>query len=372
MPLRLTRRQVLQAAALLVTTAGVPLLAACAPQSQPTTDATPKGAPPSTPAQTAALAATATPTARPVPSRPSIIKSWPDGPSTVVHARHAAVWKEDRLDPVVVRQMLDASIVALTGQGDARSAWAAIFRPTERIAIKVNTIRNGLYWTHPPLVKAVTDSLLEAGIPGEQILVYDRATDELKGAGYALNVEGPGVRCAATDGDYVSGWQVAGRDVRLSKRLLECDALINMPVLKSHSLSGITFALKNHYGTFDRPEAFHEYTSLVKAISELNALPPIRERARLVVGDALTACLKEALDWPYWRTSVQGNSVFMGYDPVAVDTIALEEWSRLVTADGGAPKMANTLAGGWLAAAAKLGVGTNDGQNIKLAAVTLG
>ncbi len=41
-----------------------------------------------------------------------------------------------------------------------------------------------------------------------------------------------------------------GNKINLANVLKECDALINIPVLKSHMMAGITFAMKNHYGSF--------------------------------------------------------------------------------------------------------------------------
>jgi hypothetical protein len=95
-----------------------------------------------------------------------------------VRAHHAGVWSGDELVPDALRQMLDASITELTGLNDAHEAWAALFAPDERIAIKVNALR-GPCLTHVPLVMAVTACLQAAGVPAEQIVIFDRYTDDL-------------------------------------------------------------------------------------------------------------------------------------------------------------------------------------------------
>ena len=148
---------------------------------------------------------------------------YPDVPSRVVHARHAGVWDGEDLVAEAIRQMLDASITELTGLDDAGKAWAALFDPDERIAIKVNAFRNSIIWTHVPLVMAVTECLQEAGVPAEQIVIFDYYTRELDTAGYPVNEDGPGVRCYGTDSNYTAGWQLAGRDIRLSDVVLDCD-----------------------------------------------------------------------------------------------------------------------------------------------------
>ncbi len=45
---------------------------------------------------------------------------------------------------------------------------------------------------------------------------------------------------------------------RLSKILTrECAMVINVPILKDHSMSGVTFAMKNMYGVVERPQDLH-------------------------------------------------------------------------------------------------------------------
>ena len=376
------------------------LMAGCAPAPQPaptrtgepavTTGvaaATDTPAPASSPTATAAPTSTPAPTPTPPPKptpahRPAIIQFYPDVPSKVVQVHHAGVWEGDELVPGALRQMLDASIVELTGLGDAREAWAALFSANERIAIKVNTIhgREGSeVWTHVPLAMAVAESLQEMGVPAEQIVIFDRDTDELESAGYPINRDGPGVRCYGTDRDYLTwdrdhptGWKVAGLYVQLSRIFLECDALINIPVLKAHGRAGLTFGMKNHYGTFNRPQDFHENGMMWRGIVGLNALPPIRNRARLVIGDALWAALAVHTSIPWWTLDAVGDSILISFDPVAHDTVGLQVLSGFIKANGGSSTWASHLADLWLQNAAAQGLGTNDPAHMDLAEIELG
>lgn len=352
----ISRRQFIKLAAM------TGLLAGCRPTRQLI------GTPTHTPPPTSTSAPTTTPTAIPT--------AMPTGtptvaPSTVVHTHHAGVWDGEALVPEAIRQMLDASIKELTGLDDAGTAWASLFDPGERIAIKVNAFRNSIIWTHVPLVMAVTECLQEAGVPAEQIVIFDYYTSELETAGYPVNEDEPGVRCYGTDSNYTAGWQLVGLDIRLSDILLNCDALINMPILKAHMISGITFAMKNHYGTFDRPSFFHQ-PRIARAIAELNALPPIRDHTRLIIGDVLEACLRYANSWPYWSPDWTGDSILMSFDPIAHDTVGLQMFSQLLTDNGGDPAVATSWANPWLENGAQLGLGTNDPDNIELVEVSLG
>ena len=221
-------------------------------------------------------------------------------------------------------------------------------------------------WTHVPLALAVAECLQDAGVPAEQVVIFDRHGVELRGAGYPINRSGPGVRCMGTDYKYTGGWKMMDDDIKFSDILLNADALINIPVLKQHDLAGITFALKNHYGTFDGPEKFHTGQRIRRAPAELNALPPIKERARLTVGDVLAVASGS------WRSVMAGDSILMSFDPVAHDAAGLKLYSDMMASQGSNSTAALKLAAPWLKNAAALGLGTTDPAHIELMEVSLG
>jgi hypothetical protein len=260
--------------------------------------------------------------------------------------------------------MLDASITQLTSLNDAREAWAALFKPQERVAIKVNVIGSSAFGTHIPLVMAVAEQLQRTGIPAEHIVIFDRSTRELEGAGYPVNEDGDGVRCYGTDRRYTGGWSMMDTDIQFSDILLNCDALINIPVLKVHSISGISFAMKNHYGTFDRPGQFHA-PRIERALAELNAHAPIRERTRLIIGDALTICTRN------WHAATTGDSILMSFDPVAHDTIGLQYYQEIVEAEGGNAAAAQNRAAPWLAYGSEVELGVHNLNDIELVEANL-
>jgi hypothetical protein len=304
--------------------------------------------------------------------RPDVIQTYPDVPSRVVQTRHAGAWDGGELTPASLREMLDASISRLTGLHDAREAWAALFDPGERVAIKVNAFRNSLIWTHVPLVMAVTDALQEVGIPARNILIFDYYTRELQTAGFPVNQHGPGVRCFGTDRAYTGLWPVVDGSVQLSDLLLDCDALINMPVLKSHMLAGMSLAMKNHYGSISLPQTLHLGVMLDRGIADLNALPPIRDRTRLIIGDLLEACLQYANSYPYWQADWTGDSILMSFDPVAHDAVGLELLSRLMAEAGLSPAGAVGMATPWLESGREVGLGTNNLEELEWVEASLG
>lgn len=352
-------------------------LEACAPRPTltttpipPTATAIPTILPPTA---TIAPTPTETPKISVLPSgvrRPDIIKMYPAAPSTVVRARHMGVWSSQQLVPDTIHEMLDASITQLTGLQDGKAAWRALFQPNERIAIKVNAFTNSRIWTHVPLVEQVTQSLINAGIPAKNIVVFDYTSNELKTAGFTINENGVGRRCYGTDGDYVESTSLNGvAGAQLSNILKKADAVINMPILKSHMIAGLTFALKNHYGSVLSPAMLHTVETLLPA---LNALPDIKDKTRLVIGDILEACLTHTLSYPYWRSDYMGDSILMSYDPLAHDRIGMDIFKQLKADKGQDATSQEGMSAGWFANAGTVGLGAGDIQNIRLEEIKLG
>lgn len=293
-----------------------------------------------------------------LPDRAEILKFYPQTKSRVVVARHSGVWSEEELVAGALREMLDAAITRLTGIRDALAAWGALFDPDEVIGLKTNAIST-TDATHPPLVLALAERLEAAGIPPEHVIIFDRLSNELQAAGYPMNKEGPGVRCYGTDGAY-SGPEhaVAKATVKLSEVLLRCDAIINVPAVRLHSMAGITFAMKNHFGCIDRPGSLHYPPRCDPGIPELNALPKIRERSRLIVGDGLK-------NYPFVE-----NTLIVGFDPVACDYTGLKEFIKLGE-ERGADMSFVTGKATHIATAAEMGLGTDDPANIDLQEIEL-
>ena len=160
-------------------------------------------------------------------------------------------------------KLLDAAVQKLTGATDAASAWRKHFSANERIGIKVNTL--GLS-TQPAVVDAIVAGLIQAGVPAENILIWDRFDVELAQAGFRLDRSGQGVQCRGTDAERIgSGYE---REVESNGRIGSCfsrivaqqvDALISVPVLKDHNLAGASLGMKNFYGAIHNPNKYHDH-----------------------------------------------------------------------------------------------------------------
>jgi hypothetical protein len=243
-----------------------------------------------------------------------LLQRWPAvGTSRVVLVRHEEVWADGVPDPAIVMQMLDDGIRTLTGVGDVLAVWRALFDPDEKVLLKVNCIAYGGP-TQPAVVYAVAQRLQDAGVYAENILIFDRTDHELAAAGYGLNVGGSGLQCHGAQGEG-SETVLSQARVRFYQEFDACDAIVNLPTPKQHSGAGISVALKNHYGSVNRPGSLHG-SFCDPAIAELNAQPNIRDKTRLIVGAALKVSPRD------WNQPARENSLLLSFDPVALDTVS--------------------------------------------------
>ena len=92
-----------------------------------------------------------------------------------------------KIDPHLVRRMLDALLCAVTHQSDTKKGWQSLLkvgREGDRIGIKVSTEPGVLAGTHLQLVEALVNELIEAGVERDHIFIGDRRRQDLEAAGF--------------------------------------------------------------------------------------------------------------------------------------------------------------------------------------------
>jgi len=214
-----------------------------------------------------------------------------DPEATTWDGRSDYWWSDENTHPEIVRQMLSESLQWLTETNDDASAWEQLFRyrnrangkgdvgysASERIAIKLNLNQiqdaaeeSNASFTSPQLVLALLQQLVEeAGVPADQItfydavrtvpdVIYDRCVAAYPGVRFMDLSGGPGRIPSSDDRDNPIHWsepltltEVGGGGTAYIPELLSnSDYLINLAGLKGHTLAGVTFCAKNHFGSF--------------------------------------------------------------------------------------------------------------------------
>jgi uncharacterized protein (DUF362 family) len=202
--------------------------------------------------------------------------------------------------------------------------WKQIVRPGQVVSLKLNSMGGRAISPSVALVAAICERLQQAGIKAGDIIVWDRGSRELESAGFKLSNAPGAVRFIGSD---TAGYEDASVSygsvtTRLAKILTQSDVLINMPVLKSHNIVGVTMAMKNMYGVINNPNTMHG-SGCNPYIADLNMIPQIRRKVRFVVGDLKTAVYEGG---PGYRPEYawNENALMVGEDRVAIDTISAQ------------------------------------------------
>ena len=292
---------------------------------------------------------------RPVINRdPRIVRTYHPGATTG--------WTTVNQEPVDA--MVHLAIKELTGVSPVAEAWKSLFpgiTTSSRIAIKVN-LSCGDVPTHPEVVNAIIDGLLMMDLDGqklppENIIVWDYDNPFFCAqTGYTQNWGGPGVQYAGSDHPSI------GHDASYTfpishpygsityhhpSRIITqyCDYMINAAVIKDHNDAGTTLCLKNNYGSFNGIGVNQMHTHSTYGDGHTRGEPELNRVLRDELGDKTVLFLIDGTyglfyggpgyvppyhtppNWIY-------NSVIVGFDPVAIDTIGTAKINEERVANG--------------------------------------
>ncbi len=276
----------------------------------------------------------------------------------VVRAKKALTHGYDA-DRGVLRAMLEAGLVAFSGQKDAGAALAKYFRADDRVGLKVNGLAGRNAATHVELVDELSVLLGKAGIDGRQQIVFDRFARDLTASGFSTHPRA-GYRCVGNDeagheDDIVQMPSSASRLTCVLTR--QVDGVLNLPILKQHMLAGMTGALKNNFGCINNPNKMH-VDNCDPYVAEVNAVPAIRDKQRLVIMDALRPVIDNGPSYQPGMGEV-ANLLLFATDLVAMDVVALGILEEL-RAKRDLPTLAKAgLAPTYIETAGKMGLGVS-------------
>jgi uncharacterized protein (DUF362 family) len=227
----------------------------------------------------------------------------------------------------ILSRMVSRGLCKLASESNAEDSLRHYFSPKDRIGLKVNCLAGRMASTHPQIALVVADLLKRIEVKPKNIIIWDRSSHELKEVGFPLNADGDDFLCFGTDAQGVGYSRVLinHRSIgSLLSRIMEefTNVQVNIPVLKDHSLSGVTCALKNSFGAIHNPNKYHDY-NCDPYIADLNTVPQIRKQNKLVICDALRVQFNGGPSYHrQWAENFGG--IILGDDPVAVDFIGYQ------------------------------------------------
>lgn len=190
-----------------------------------------------------------------------------------------------------------------------------------KVAIKPNLVvskpASSGATTHPEVVMGIIDYLKEIGIEQIEIIESSWVGANTKmaftAAGYAALSLRTGVPLHDLKKDDSVTVQSNGLELKICKRALDADFLINVPVLKAHCQTYFTCALKNLKGIIPDSEKRRYHTlGIHEPVAKLAAV----FKQGMVVVDGLCG----DLTFEEGGTPVEMNRVIAGVDPLLVDS----------------------------------------------------
>ena len=184
--------------------------------------------------------------------------------------------------------------------------------------------------THPLVIVTVAQACIEAG--AQQVLVLDHTLQRAE-----LCLERAGIReaCKNIPGVHVLALQERKffREIKIPqgkvlerveviKEVLDNSVLINMPVAKSHSATGVSMGMKGLMGLIWDRESFHSQYNINQAIADLGTVI----KPQLTILDATRALVSGGPGGP--GEVKKPNLIIAGIDPVAVDSygVSIVPW----------------------------------------------
>jgi len=250
------------------------------------------------------------------------IASAADGPTVViVRDKTGKVVQEQKIEAAITQRLVDQAVSRLAGKDDVAKAWQTFVAPKDKVAIKFNGLFPGAA-THPEVVDAVTSGLVKAGVDPANIVVYDRDAKAFKTAGIRVSRDGAAPRAYPTEKDYGPSVKAGPHKTQITNILQKADVLINVPMMKTHVLAGVSGALKNHLGTVPNAWELHPDDKGGKSClyaADLNALEPIKAKTRICICDALYALYDGGPDYKAGRFRWDYCGIVASADPVALD-----------------------------------------------------
>jgi uncharacterized protein (DUF362 family) len=299
-------------------------------------------------------------------------------PGKVVKVHKAGSMRAGNLFPKVeaAAEMVERAVRELTGESTLAGAWRKFVHPSDTVGIKVNGLGLRNMASNKEVVYAIVNGVIAAGVPAANIVVLEQWSGFLSATRVARSELPAGVRTHVHTGtDLSAQTRTASGQTWFSRGLLGCTAIIGVPLVKDHSLSGFTGAMKNlTHGLVKNPEDFHRnrdgLNSRNHQIPDVYAHDAIKTRARVHIMDAFKVLYDRGpQDNPAAR--VVYESVMASTDPVALDRIGVEIVDAQRTSHGMRSLERSGRGVRYLDYAQTLGLGVADRARINLVDVEM-
>jgi hypothetical protein len=277
-----------------------------------------------------------------------------NAPTRVVIVETPGAVSDFQPDAAIVQDMVSRGLTSFTGKANIAEAWRSLVSTQDVVGIKVCAEPGEISGTRPAVVAAVIHGLLDAGLPPEHIIIWDKHADDLRTSGFSRFAAQLGVRTAgAADagydptnfynpdtatigtlvwGDYEFGKKgdVVGRKSFVSELVSrDITKIISVvPLLNDNNIGVYGHLYSLAMASVDNTFRFEgDPGRLAVAVPEIYALPSVGDRVVLNITDALIGQYEGGERGLLHYSSVP-DQLWFSRDPVALDTLALRELDR--------------------------------------------
>jgi len=254
----------------------------------------------------------------------------------------------------VVQAMVNHGITNFTGKATVAEAWRSLVSTQDVVGIKVYSAAGSINGTRPAVVAAVIHGLLDAGLPPEHIIIWDKDADALRAAGFFKLAARLGVQAAGSVQEgydptnfYLPDTPIIGQlvwgDLQFGEKgpdvgkksfvsklvSRQITKIISIAPLLNQDAAGVCGHLYGlAMGSVDNTMRFEgDPGRLAVAVPEIYALPALGDRVALNITDALIGQYAGSSKGLLQYSTVL-NQLWFSHDPVALDTLAIKELDR--------------------------------------------
>jgi uncharacterized protein (DUF362 family) len=291
------------------------------------------------PTQDSTAPAAASPDA--APQGPADVEPTPiPARSYVYRTQNSEAIADYEADSAVVRRMVDDLVMAATGQSTVSSAWGSLVKPSDVVGIKVCANGAPLFSSHPAVVNAIASGLATAGVPAQNIVVWDREERLLKAAGFRS--KNAGYRLMWSEGNYDPKAVITSA---VLGKLIYGDLLFTAKApdtLRGEFRAEPVVPDKKRAGSIDNlSDESHLSSVLTRVVTKVINVPVLSDNAYCGLSGALFNMTIQNLD--NWRRLVQAPingdpSIPEAYaDPRIGDKVVFQVMDGLIALYAGAP-----------------------------------
>jgi uncharacterized protein (DUF362 family) len=260
--------------------------------------------------------------------------------SYVYRTQNSEAIADYEADSAVVRRMVDDLVMAATGQSTVSSAWGSLVKPSDVVGIKVCANGAPLFSSHPAVVNAIASGLATAGVPAQNIVVWDREERLLKAAGFRS--KNAGYRLMWSEGNYDPKAVITSA---VLGKLIYGDLLFTAKApdtLRGEFRAEPVVPDKKRAGSIDNlSDESHLSSVLTRVVTKVINVPVLSDNAYCGLSGALFNMTIQNLD--NWRRLVQAPingdpSIPEAYaDPRIGDKVVFQVMDGLIALYAGGP-----------------------------------